>query len=298
MLKDRATWPLFATVASGAAASVAALSWWVVWALPTQFHQGGYAGVGSVTQTWWEIPSGALGYGLPIEWFANPSFAWSFGAAGILIAVVGAWLGRRTILPWFLLPVVLQALFTAASGKDLVLSRYLIHLVPAYSIALGAVCAALLATPLRLAGLAVALAAVAINGVALTDELVDPIYQTPDWDLVGRIFAEESQPSDRIVLDDGYPFLILRSMAAFHGRDASAPTQATQIPETINWIDARPRQRIWYIENQYYYPDPQRLILAHLSKTRPRIHEWLEPRADLSNRVYLALFGAEPEHHR
>jgi hypothetical protein len=50
---------------------------------------------------------------------------------------------------------------------------------------------------------------------------------------------------------------------------------------------------VWYVENQYYYPDPQRRILAHLAATRHRLHEWLEPRADLSNRVYIALYGTE-----
>jgi hypothetical protein len=139
---------------------------------------------------------------------------------------------------------------------------------------------------------------VAVNGIALENELMDPVYQTPDWDRVGQIVESVAAPRDRIVLDDGYPYLILRSMPGFVGRDISAPTQVEQIPSTIAWIDAKPSQRVWYIENQYYYPDPSRLVLAHLKKTRPRLREWLEPRADLSNRVYFALFGPVKEPRR
>jgi hypothetical protein len=289
---------LVAATVAGAAAAAAALSWWVVWALPTQFHQGGYAGAGSVTQTWWEIPSGALGYGLPAEWYHDPSFAAGFAAAVIALALAGAWLGRATILPWYLAPVALQAIFTGATGKDLVLSRYLIHIVPAFGIALGAIAAAIFRTRYRAAGLCLALVAVAVNGVALTDELLDPVYQTPDWNMVGTIVAQHERQGDRIVLDDGYPYLILRAMPAFAGRATNAPTQSWQIAQTVRWIDAAPGSRIWYVENQFYYPDPGRLILAHLSSERPRLAQWLEPRADLSNRVYIALFGAVREHRR
>jgi 4-amino-4-deoxy-L-arabinose transferase-like glycosyltransferase len=296
--RSRSERPLFGLTLAGALAGALSLSWWVVWALPTQFHQGGYAGAGSVTQTWWEIPSGALGYGLPVEWYSSAWFAACFAGAGVIVVLAGAWLGRETILPWFLLPIALQAIFTALTGKDLILSRYLIHIVPAFAIACGALTAALLRTQWRVVGFVFALSIVSANGVALENELMDPVYQTPDWDQVAKVMTAEEAPRDRIVLDDGYPYLILRTTPAFAGRDISAPTEAEQVAPTIAWTDAKPSLRIWYVENQYYYPDPSRLVLAHLVKTRPRLHEWLEPRADLSNRVYFALFGPAKARHR
>ena len=290
-VRDRARAHVLFAALGGAVAAAAALSWWVVWALPLQYHQGGYAGAGAMTQTWWEIPSGALGYGIRQEWFAMPWFAVSFAAFGIGVAAAGAWVGRDTIVPWYLLPVALQAAFSAATGKDLVLSRYLIHLVPAFALAAGALCAALLESSWRLLGLALALAILTLNGVALSDELLDPVYQTPDWGVVDRLVERYASPSDRMMLDDGYPYLIVRAMPGFAHRDTNAPTQSWQIPSALAWCDAAPARRVWYVENQYYYPDPRRQILAHLEKTRPREREWLEPRADLSNRVYIAEFG-------
>lgn len=276
----------------GAVAAAALLSWWVVWALPVQFRQGGYAGSSGASQTWWEVPAGALGYGLPSQWYAHPAFGISFAVAIIVVLGIALGLSLRTILPWYALPIVLQGALSAATGKDLLLSRYLVHLVPAFAVAVGCVVAALAKTPWRVAGLALGVAAVAVNGVAITNELVDPVYQTPDWNLVARILAENGRSSDAIVLDDGYPFLILRDKAPFANRAVTAPTQAAQVNDTIAWIDQRPHERMWYIENQYYYPDPKRSILAHLAALRPRIHQWLEPRADLSNSVYIALFDA------
>jgi 4-amino-4-deoxy-L-arabinose transferase-like glycosyltransferase len=289
--RNRLRLPVLGWTLAGAAAGAAALSWWVVWALPTQFRQGGYAGVASSTQTWWETPASALGYGLPAEWHHNPLFGVCFALAAALVLSAGVWIGRATILPWYMLPLGLQAAFSAMTGKDLVLSRYLVHLVPAFGASIGAITSKLTGARSRVAGVAVALCVLTVNGVAVTNELIDPVYQTPDWNFVGRIVARNAQPSDAIVLDDGYPYLILRSLPAFKHRAISAPTQAGQIGETLHWIDLRPGERVWYIENQFYYPDPHQLVLAHLSATRRRLAQWLEPRDDLSNSVYVALYG-------
>lgn len=290
--------PLFGLTCAGIAAAAVALAWWVPWALPTQFRQGGYAGAGAIAQSWWEVPNGALGYGLPIDWYRTPVFGEIFAAGAIGIAIAGAWIGRKSMLPWAYGPLALQLALGAATGKDLVLSRYLLPAVPVFALSIGAISAALFTTRVRALGLVLVLSVVGLNGVALTNELVDHFYQTPDWDLAGSIVAQHTTPGDRFVLDDGYPYLILRSMPAFAGHAIDAPTAASQIPSTLAFADLLPRVRVWYVENEFYYVDPQRRVLAHLEATRPRLREWLEPRADLSNRVYIALFGAERVHHR
>lgn len=290
-VRDRSRLPVLGFTVAGAAAGAAALSWWVVWALPTQFRQGGYAGVAGATQTWWEVPAGALGYGLPAEWYHNVQFGMGFALASVVVLGAGVWIGRSTILPWYLLPLGLQAVLSMLTGKDLVLSRYLVHLVPGFAASIGAITAQFTGTRFRVVGLGLALTMLTINGVAVTNELIDPVYQTPDWNFVGRVVARNALASDAIVLDDGYPYLILRSLPAFQHRDISAPTQPAQLGETLRWIDARSGRRIWYIENQFYYPDPHQLVLAHLAASRHRLAQWLEPRADLSNSVYVALYG-------
>jgi 4-amino-4-deoxy-L-arabinose transferase-like glycosyltransferase len=271
----------------------ACLSFWVVWALPVQFGLGGYAGVTGMRQDWWEIPSGVLGYGLPLQWYSSPAFGVTLAIASIAAVVAGAWLARRTALPWYLLPIALQGAAFAATGKDLLLSRYLAHLIPAIGLAIAGVASHLARSPLRIAAPLVIAASLAINGVATTNLLLDPMYQTPDWNLAGRIVADTIGPGDAIILDDGYPFLIVREMPAFAGRAISAPTQAGEIQGTLAWIDARPKSRIWYVENQYYYPDPGHRVLSHLAAARKRLRQWVEPRADLANEVYIALFGPE-----
>ena len=283
---------LAAEMTLGAAVvAAAALSPWVIWALPVQFGLGGYAGVTGMRQEWWEIPSGVLGYGLPLQWYSVPAFGVTLAISSIAVVVAGAWLARRTALPWYLLPIALQAAAFAATGKDLLLSRYLTHLIPGIGLTIAWVAVWLARSPLRIAAPLVTAAAFAINGVATTNLLLDPMYQTPDWNLVDHIVADTIGPHDAIVLDDGYPFLIVRDMPAFAGRAIAAPTQASEIQGTLGWIDARPKSRIWYIENQYYYPDAGHRVLSHLAGTRKRLKQWVEPRADLANQVYIALFG-------
>jgi len=279
-------WPAMAA----AAACAAAMAPWF-WALPIQFHQGGYAGAAGASAGAWSLARGVLGYALPVEWYGNPVFDIAFSLFAAAALAGGLWFGRGSILPWYAAPLAVQAVAAAAFGKDLLLARYLLYLVPAFAIAFGGVTAALLQSRAWAGGAVAAVAMLACNGAAATNETIDPVYQLPDWHQVAAWVSQYGARGDAIVLDQGYPYLILRDEPIFAGRDISAPTLASQITSTIRWIDARPTRRIWYVENQSYYPDPSRLVLAHLEATRALVREELEVRADLSNRVVVALFA-------
>jgi hypothetical protein len=69
------------------------------------------------------------------------------------------------------------------------------------------------------------------------------------------------------------------------------PQQPEGIAPVLRAVDAHPRDRVWYVENQRFYSDPQGEVKKHLDATRKRLRAWLELRADPSNIVYVALYG-------
>jgi hypothetical protein len=75
--------------------------------------------------------------------------------------------------------------------------------------------------------------------------------------------------------------------------DVFGPQVQTSIPDTFRWLKDHAGVRVWYLENQAWYADPQMVIKKRLEATRPRLHEWLEERADPSGTVFFALYGPE-----
>jgi 4-amino-4-deoxy-L-arabinose transferase-like glycosyltransferase len=285
-LRDlRHRWPI---IASSVVAVCMLVPWW--WGIKEQIPQGGYA-AGHTIESGFTLARQVLGYALPVDWYRMPAFDVVFTLAAIGVLAAAIWLARGGVVAWYMAPLVLQAAATVAFGRDLVYGRYLVYLIPGFAMALGAVTAVLLQSRARIAGLILFCAVLAVNGIAVTNLLVDKFYQLPDWNIVESIFTSHELRADVMVFDQGYPYVVLRSSPAVVGHEIRGPEQPKEISGVLRWLDDRGVARVWYVENQRAYPDPHGDVKKHLDATRPRLRAWLEPRADPSNMVYVALYG-------
>lgn len=288
----RRRWPV---IASGVAA-LAALSPWL-WIIERQWPQAGFAG-GQVPGSPWTLARDVLGYGTPVAWYHTVAFDWPFTAGVVAIVIAGVWLGRGGIVGLYLMPLAIQGIATALFHRNLLYGRYLIYLIPGFSLACAAVIAALLRTKSRIAGMVLLAAVLALNGLADTNLLLDKFYQLSDWNTVETLLSGNERPTDVIVFDQIYSYLVLRSSPFVAGREIHGPQSPADIAPVMQWIDSKADRRVWYVENQRFYSDPSGEVKKHLDATRPRLHAWLESRADPSNIVYVALYGPERSRSR
>jgi hypothetical protein len=93
------------------------------------------------------------------------------------------------------------------------------------------------------------------------------------------------------VFDQAFPGLIVEGYAEFSDHDRYGPNTYRDVEPTMRLVDLRPAARVWYIENQWWYPDPGHRILRHLQTTRSVLRVWHEARFDPANEVYVLLFG-------
>ena len=285
-LRDlRQRWPV---VAACAAAPLAQAPWW--WGIREQLPQAGYAG-GQAGSSW-HVARDVLGYAFPVGWYhGGTTFDVAFTVAVSAVLIAGAALARGGVVGLYAAPLALQAIATGLFGRNLLYGRYLIYLIPGFALSCGFVTAALMRSKVRVAGLVVLCAILAVNGIADTNLLLDKFYQMSDWNKVESLMEADERPSDAIVFDQGYAYFVLRSSPAVTGHQARGPQDPAAIPATVRWIDGMADVRVWYVENQRFYSDPQGDVKRHLEATRPRLREWLEVKADPSNIVYLALYG-------
>ncbi|HKW45197.1 MAG TPA: glycosyltransferase family 39 protein [Candidatus Eremiobacteraceae bacterium] len=283
----RTRWPVLAA----AALACASLVPWL-WAIRIQFPLGGYTA--STHPNPIEVLSGLAVLGAPEAWVHQAWFAPLSACVLVAILAAGAVLGRKTILPWWLLQIALQFVASIVLAKALAIPRYLLTALPAVAISTGAVCASLLGTRLRLVGVAVAASFVVLEGVCASNLVLDPYYQFPDWYLVRTFVGLHETPPDVMVFDQGFPALVVEGYKEFSDHDLYGPNTVRDVDPTIRLIDARPAARVWYIENQWWYPDPGHRILRHLQTTRTVERIWHEAKFDPANEVYVLLFG--PSH--
>lgn len=287
----RNAWPAFVV----AALAVAAFIPWI-WALRVQFPQGGLVGRMAGERFFW--PSVGIyllsGGGIPqVSLQAPPEFYYFTTAAVATLLVAGAVIARKTLLPYWLLPIALQVAITAASSKNLSIPRYFVHLVPAVACAIAVVIVALLRTRARLAGVVVAASVLAVSVVSLSNLLLVPKYQTSDWYAVDLLLLSRERQSDILVFSQAMPFLIMRAYVSVRGHRAYAASLPKDVAGAIAYLDRWPDRRVWYVENQSDVVDPRRRILQHLRATRPILGAWLQTHIEHESTVYIALFGPE-----
>src|SRR5579863_7126043 len=100
----------------------------------------------------------------------------------------------------------------------------------------------------------------------------------------------------------GFPVLVVGTYPAFAAHDQAAPADTAMLPNAREWIAAHTRDRIWYIENQYWYADPTRSLFRDLARDRRVLDRWAEPRADAADAATVILFDSvsprEPQGNR
>jgi len=274
-----------------AAASAIAFGPWIG-VLREQFAAGGLAVVGAHLRfDWLGLARMTLAAGTPVAWLAGRAFDWLMSGAVAAICIAGAWLGRRTLLPFWLLPALVQPLAGFALHKSLALPHYLLYVVPAFAIAVALVASTLFATRARLVGAALVAGALAVNVAALADVLFVPFYQFSDWYQVNALLLSRETAGDRIILDQGFERFIVGSFSAFRGHPMFSLDTPAGLPAALRWIDAEPDRRLWYVENQWFFPDPERRVFDRLERTRRRLGAWEQRRESAADAVVVVLYG-------
>ncbi|MBV8668891.1 MAG: glycosyltransferase family 39 protein [Candidatus Eremiobacteraeota bacterium] len=283
----RTAWPALV----GAASATAALIPWA-WAVKIQYPNGGYViRLDSPEFSWPHVIRASVAYGLPIDWMLKPAFDPVFATVVMLLLVAGLYLGRKTVLPFWLAPIAIQVAGSLLSGKDLVIPRYLYVYVPAFCIGFGAVVAFLLQTKFRVIGAVLVAAYVGLSAISVYDLLFVPFYQFPNWYEINNLVFPREQRGDLIVMDQGAEYWVVRDFTAFRGHEMGTPALQSDLPATIRWLDGYPKRRVWYIENQPDFTDPHRLIEHALSRTRPVLGRWRQARAFREDVVRVVLYG-------
>lgn len=281
----RRRWPVFA-------AGVLALAAFAPWfgAVGIQYAHGGFAAGSDFDLRL--APLESILAGIPLAWMGQATFVAGADVVILAVLVIGAWLARRTPLPFMLIALALQMILTAALHKPLLFPRYLHQYVPAFALCAAAVMTALAATRARMAAVAFAAAVLTTFAICDADMILDPLYQRTDWYLVNNHVATLERRTDAMLFVQGFPVLVVGTYPAFAAHDQAAPASAPMLPAARAWVAAHAHDRIWYVENQYWYVDPARLLLRDLARDRRVLDRWAEPRADAADAVTVILFDS------
>jgi uncharacterized membrane protein len=277
--------PVFAACA---AAALAFVPWFSAFRM--QFAAGATA---EPTPPWWDPAIELFALGAPVAWSASTAFL--AGVALALMAAIagGALLLRRTIIVFWLGGIALQLAIGAALQKDLMLARYLFPLVPAMALAIAAVIQSGLSKKTRVAATAFGAALATLLIVCCSNVVLDPFYQLTDWFKVNDTVLAQERADDAFVFVQAYPVVIVGSYSAFRGRPVNGPNTPGDVPATIAWMRDRAARRLWYIENQPEYADPNGLVHLAIIAHRPLLGRWAEAKAYPENAVSIELFGPE-----
>ncbi|HXW50718.1 MAG TPA: glycosyltransferase family 39 protein, partial [Candidatus Acidoferrales bacterium] len=266
----RARWP---ALVGQLAAGLAMIPW--LWAIRIQFPHGGLVTqLSSPEFSWPTLVRATIAYGIPAAWLTRPGFDVVFASATLAVLVFGAIVARRSVVPYWLAPIVLHVVASFGWHKDLVVPRYLYVYVPAFCIALAALLTAIWRTRYRVAALAVGALYFGIAAVSIPNLLFVPLYQFPDWYQVNALVLQYEHPDDIVVFDQGAEYWVVHDYSAFRGHEMEAPAIPSDLPATIAWLASYPKRRVWYIENQPTFTDPTRRIKASLDAKRTLLRAW------------------------
>jgi hypothetical protein len=237
---------------------------------------------------------GAFAAGVAQAWFGWP-LGLIAAVAALTVVVAAAWIGRKSALPFWLGALVLQVVGSIVLGKNLAyFPRYLLIDVPAVCIGLGLVLGALATARFRIAAAVLGLAVLVGSTSAAANVLFVPYYQFPDWYALNAVLLAHEQESDAIVLDAGYETLVVSEYTAFRGHELLSFMNSGDFKPILSWIAKHPQRRVWYVEHQNFYWDPQRRIAAALGQTRHVLVAQQWPRQQPVDRVSVMLFGKVP----
>ena len=283
----RRMWPV---LVCGVVALLALAPW--MWAIKIQYPHGGYViRLDSPEFSWPHVIRASIAYGLPIDWLIKPAFDPIFSACVLIVGCAGIYLGRKSVLPFWCAPIVLQVAASLLTGKDLVIPRYLYVYVPALCIAFGVVVVALVRTRYRVIGAAVLALYVGLSLISVYDLIFVPFYQFPDWYGINALLLQHERKNDIIVMDQGAEYWVVRDFTAFRNHQMQAPALPSDLDSTIAWLAGYPKRRVWYVENQPTFTDAGHRVEKALDATRPALGRWRQPRAFREDIVRVILYG-------
>lgn len=229
----------------------------------------------------------------PSSWTAG---IWlPLGAVGAVLIAAG-WLGRRSALPFWLAALPLAVVASIGFGANLAyFPRYLLIDIPAVAIGIGLIASSLVErTRTQLVGWIVALLAILICAFGTTNVLLDPYYQFPDWYAVNATLLQSEHAGDAIILDAGYELLVVQNYTAFRGHTMLSFMNPSDFAPILGWSREHPRVRVWYVQHQNFYWDPNQRIASTLAQRRPILMTRRFPRQSAVNDVTVLLFDKVP----
>jgi len=232
-----------------------------------------------------------IAYGLPGSWMLSPHFDLGFGIVAVAVLLGGTFIARKTMLPFYLLPILIQVAASLLTDKNLVIPRYLYAYVPAFCICLGVVVAGLLKTRYRVGALALLIAYGTLSVISIPNLLFVPLYQFPDWYEVNTLLLQKEKKHDLIVMDQGAEYWVVYNFTGFRDHQMDAPGVPVDIPRSVLWLRGYPQRRVWYIENQPDFTDAQHRLQRDLEKNRPRLGSWIQRRIFREDIVRIVLYG-------
>jgi len=238
---------------------------------------------------------GAFAAGMPAAWLPGLSGTLVPALALGVVVVAAAWIGRTSALPFWLAVLALQITGSIVAGKNLAyFPRYLLIDIPPFCVALGLIIWQLIAARRRVVAAALGIGLLAFLSITVSNVLFDRFYQFPDWYALNSLMLQEERPSDAIVLDAAYEALVVRDFTAFRGHETLSFMNPGDFDRILAWIAQHPDRRIWYVEHQHVYWDPQRRIATALAEKRPTLLEQRWPRRRVVDEVSVMLFGQVP----
>ncbi len=283
-VRPAARWPVFA--ACGAAV-LAFLPWFP--ALHSQFALGA---TGIAQTQWWDAPFELFALGTPVAWASTTLFQQVVALAFVAAISAGTYAVRRTCVVYWLSGIVVQAAAGLILHKDLLIARYLFALAPAMAIAIGACVQSALARRAEAVAVAAAAVFVTLESIGAQNVVLDPYYQFTDWFSVNATVRAHEAPGDAFVFVQAFPIVVVRSFSAFSGHALAGPNVPADLAPTLRWIGEQRLRRVWYVENQPDYADPERAVRSALVARRQLLGTWIEPKAYAANAVTIQLFGA------
>jgi hypothetical protein len=240
---------------------------------------------------WAHIVRATLISGVPADWLSQPSFDLWFSIISLILVASGTYVARKSVVPYWLAPIVIHVMASFAFHKNLLIPRYLFVYVPACCIAFGALCGALLTTRYRVGALALSAGYATFAMIGIANILFVPFYQFPDWYQVNEVVLANEQRNDLIVLDQGAEYWVVHDFSGFRNHQTDAPGIRSDVPRTIRWLEGYPKRRVWYIENQPGFTDPQQRVKASLDATRTLLRAWRQNRLYREDTVLILLYG-------
>lgn len=239
------------------------------------------------------LPALLLIDGVPLSLETSPSVT----AALWLLILAGLWLvirQRQWLLLFLVSPLLLQFVYSLASGKLLLGQRYLIHAIPPLVLLMLAVAGWLQARPrLRFAGSAIVASLLTLALAGTADKHFLAQYKPLDWGMYRQFLEAHMQPGDGVVFDGALVYYVLYGSSAVNARPVYLVSNALQARAAAERVAGL--RRVWYVDYQSELPDPQHVAFHVLARSHPQRTAWRSVGAGYGDVVLTTLFVAPRE---